>query len=74
MEAILWLHIGKCRVMLKENDTIIDINDTWNNRASAESMVIQSVPGAKLRFVKDAKEVQSLNNAWQLFIKRIPGY
>lgn len=64
MEAILWLHGDKCRVMLKSEGKVIDRDDTWNNRASAEMTVMLSVPNATMRFTKDANEIQALNKEW----------
>jgi len=63
MEAVLWIHGSKCRVLLKKDGAVIDTNDMWNNRASAELMILQSVPEARLRFVAGA-EVEELNAEW----------
>ena len=63
MEAVLWIHGSKCRVLLKKDGVVIDTNDMWNNRASAEAMVLQAVPEARLRFATGA-EVEELNAEW----------
>jgi len=65
MIAVLWIHEKKCRVLMKDGDgRVFDTDDTWNNRASAENMVIQSFPKARIRFVKDQSEVRDLNAEW----------
>jgi hypothetical protein len=67
-EAILWIHDKKCRVLLKEDGVVVDKNDTWNNRASAEHMVRTSAPEATIRFIKttpeSAPEIEKLNVEW----------
>ena len=52
--------------MLKRDGEIISLDDTWNNRASAELAVMTVVPTATMRFVRDAAEVQSLNKDWEV--------
>lgn len=64
MEAVLWIHGNRCRVVLKHDGRIIDTDDTWNNRASAELTVQTSVPYATIRFVTDETEIQELNQEW----------
>jgi hypothetical protein len=68
MEALLWIHGSKCRVLLKEDGVVIDTNDMWNNRASAELMILQSVPEARLRFVAGA-EAEELNIEWDAAVQ-----
>ena len=71
MEAILWLHEKKCRIMLKSDGKVVDKDDNWNNRASAEMTVRMSVPEATMRFVRDADEIQALNKEWDLSLIHI---
>jgi hypothetical protein len=44
LTAILWLHNDACRILLKEvtetGAKVLDVDDTWNNRASAELTVM----------------------------------
>jgi hypothetical protein len=63
-EAILWIHEKRCRVLLKEDGVVVDKNDMWNNRASAEHMVRTSIPEATVRFTKSASEIERLNVDW----------
>ena len=71
LKAILWLHGGLCRVMLKDGDKIIDTNEMWNNRCSAEYMVSKSVPNADSRFVVDASEIKLLNAEWDNYMETL---
>ena len=65
MKAILWIHDRVCRVLLQDSEgRTIDMNDDWNNRASAESMVYSSYPDADLKFVQNKDKVDVLNQEW----------
>lgn len=51
MIAKLWISDGKCRVLVFDADgRIIDTNDLWNNRASAESWVYDTYPEIEVKF------------------------
>ena len=71
MDAILWIYDKKCRVLLKDGDQVLDLNDTWNNRASAESMVLRSFPEANIQFVHDPNKIDVLNAEWDVLTKGI---
>lgn len=67
MKAILWLHESKCRVLLYSAEgNVIDTNDDWNNRASAEMTVMAVCPTAKITFVRytETDRIKQLNAEW----------
>ena len=74
MEVILWIHDGKCRLLLKKDGVVIYTNDRWNNRASAEEMILEAVPEASLRFVGRAhkREIKKLNVEWDAVLPTVP--
>lgn len=65
MLATLWISDRKCKVLVADSEgRIIDTDDTWNNRASAESWVYDAYPGARVKFVTDAAKIKELNSEW----------
>ena len=67
MKAFLWLNGPVCRVLLKEDDQIIDTHEGWNNRASAELMVMSGYPEAEIEFVSDEDRISELNLEFDKF-------
>ena len=65
MEAFLWMHNKKCRVLLKEDGVVVEKDDSWNNRASAECMVLDLDPEVAINFVKTPLEITKLNEEWE---------
>lgn len=63
-EAILWIQGDRCRIMLKHGERVLNVNDQWNNRASAEMTVRIAAPNAAIRFVMDTEEIKQLNTQW----------
>jgi hypothetical protein len=67
MKALLWLHGDRCRILLyNEAGVIIDWDDTWNNRASAEMTVLAGFPDAEIQFVRysETEKITELNAVW----------
>lgn len=81
LTATLWLHKDKCRVIVRTvTDTsteILYVDDTWNNRASAELsvMVNGSVLQENLEFVKWTEEerIELLDKEFEDYIQKIQG-
>lgn len=79
MNSWLWLHDRKCRVLVKDPDgKVIFMDDSWNNRASAEMTVLMAFPGAKLNFIRSCSDfdenkirksngdrIKELNDEWE---------
>jgi hypothetical protein len=66
MQAFIWLHGRTCRVLIKDNGNVIDMNDDWNNHASAESWVYDTYPTATIKSVRDLDRIKSLNDEWSM--------
>lgn len=68
MIALLWIHNRKCRTLVKDGDRIVDSNDAWDNRASAELSVNLAYPESDIEFVTEPGRVETLNREWQAFL------
>jgi ribonuclease HI len=67
MVAHLWISKNLCRILIyADNGSVIDTNNEWNNRASAESWVNQYYPEAKQKFYsRDVmSEIKRLDEEW----------
>lgn len=67
MKAVLWLTESKCRVLVYSSEGhVVDTNDDWNNRASAELTVKSCYPTAKISFVRhtETEKIKELNSEW----------
>ncbi len=62
--ATLWITGKVCRVIVTSDDHIIDLNDDWNNIASAQSWLYDAYPEAKQNTVRDRSKVQELDAEW----------
>ena len=67
MHAVLWISNRCCRVLVYSDGDIIDTCDEWNNRASAQSWVLDAYPTAILRNVRDAEEIERLDREWAAY-------
>lgn len=78
LTATLWIHENKCRVILREvTDTttvILSVNDTWNNRASAELDVMITGPvfSKDLHFISPllTNTIDSLNKEFEDYVQK----
>jgi hypothetical protein len=61
----MWITGGECRVLVKTDEGhVIDTNNEWNNRLSAEVWLYTWYPGTKVRFETDERKVRDLNREW----------
>lgn len=57
--------LGKrARIIVKNCGNVIDMEDHWNNRASAECAVYREYPQAKIKFITDKDTIKILNAEW----------
>jgi hypothetical protein len=72
LTATLWLHNDVCRILLKEvtetGTKVIDVDDTWNNRASAELTVMPITRDiAFIRTGHQPEQIALLNKEFEEF-------
>jgi hypothetical protein len=71
LKAVLWLHDEACRVLIyDESGKVIDSNDDWNNRASAEMTVLMSYPSCEMTFIRwtEDEKIKKMNREWEVCI------
>lgn len=65
MKADLWISGDACRILVTEGGVVIDTNESWNNRASAELAVYDLYPEAIVKFHRDSDKIKALEEEWQ---------
>jgi len=62
--ATLWISGRTCRVLVKNGDRTIDMNDDWNNIASAQTAIYESYPEAEQIVIRNDAAIKALNSEW----------
>lgn len=72
MKATIWVHNKIARVLVfGENGNVIDTNDDFNNRASAESWVLELYPEATVSYIfgSATERIKELNREWSYCVE-----
>jgi hypothetical protein len=64
MTATIWISGRLARVIVADDGRPIDLNDDWNNIASAQSWSYDTYPEAEQRIVRDAAKTRELDKEW----------
>jgi hypothetical protein len=64
MNATIWISGRTCRVIVTNNGNVIDLNDDWNNIASAQSWLYDYYPEAAQKAIRDHSKIKELDAEW----------
>jgi hypothetical protein len=62
--ATLWISGKVCRVIVRVDASVVDMNDDWNNVASAQSWAYDAYPDAIQKTIRDSSRIPELDAEW----------
>lgn len=64
MKATLWISGRTCRIIVEDEEGVIDLCDEWNNIASSQMWLNDSYPEAEQVVIRDRSKAAELDKEW----------